>query len=351
MTTLDELVNGTCSWLSGEGPECVTVLSTRVRLARNLKGYPFTHKARQDQLSVIIASVFSAASKTASLKKSLQIKMAEISNIDKRFLVERHLISPDLTGESKARGIVVSRDESLSAMVNEEDHIRIQSISSGFQVENTWHSASRLDDELSGRLEYAFNEEFGFLTSCPTNIGTGLRVSVLIHLPALVLTKKVREILEGLKQVGVAIRGFYGEGTDTLGYFFQISNQTTLGQSEHEIASNLGKVTKQVIDFEARAREVLIKDARIQIEDKVWRALGTLMFSRIINSQEVISLTSLVRLGLALEFKGLPSVKTLNEILVFMQPAHLQKAVDKEMESPERNVMRAEMIRKRLEQK
>jgi protein arginine kinase len=202
---------------------------------------------------------------------------------------------------------------------------------------------------LGQDLDYAFSEDLGYLTACPTNAGTGMRASVLIHLPSLVLTKQIGRVLQGISQVGLAVRGFYGEGSQIMGNFFQISNQTTLGQSEKETVESLERVTRQIIDYEQRARDELLKDARVQIEDKVWRAYGTLRHSRAISSQEVVNLSSAVRFGVALSIRGLASVQVLNELLIRTQPAHIQLAARREMEARERNVVRADFVRKLLE--
>jgi len=335
-------------WLDGSGPSADIVLSTRVRLARNLNDVPFTHRAREEQLSMIYSSVLSAVRKTPALQSSAALQMGDLTPLDRQFLVERHLISHDLADNGKVRGLLVVPDESVSAMVNEEDHLRLQALASGLQLRSAWDAVNSIDDDLAQDLDYAFSEELGYLTACPTNVGTGMRASVLIHLPSLVLTKQIGRVLQGITQVGLAVRGFYGEGSQIMGNFFQISNQTTLGQSEKETIDSLERVTRQIIDSEQRAREELLKDARVQIEDKIWRAYGTLQHSRVISSQEVVNLSSAVRFGVALRIEGLASVQTLNELLVRSQPAHLQMAVGREMEQRERNILRAEYVRKLL---
>jgi len=336
-------------WLDATGPSSDVVLSTRVRLARNLKEVPFTHRAREEQLAMVYSSVLSAVRKTPALVSSAALPMRDLTPIDRQFLVERHLISNDLADNGRLRGLLVVSDESLSAMVNEEDHLRLQSLASGFQLRSAWEAVNAIDDELGQDLDYAFHEDLGYLTACPTNVGTGMRASVLIHLPSLVLTKQIGRVLQGISQVGLAVRGFYGEGSQIMGNFFQISNQTTLGQSEKEIVEGLERVTRQIIDYEQRARDELLKDARIQIEDKVWRAYGALRYSRAISSQEVVNLSSAVRFGVALMIPGLASVQTLNELLIRTQPAHVQLAAGHEMDQRERNVVRAELVRKLLE--
>jgi protein arginine kinase len=335
-------------WLDGTGPSSDVVLSTRVRLARNLKEVPFTHRAREEQLAMVYSSVLSAVRKTPVLAASSALPMRDLSPIDRQFLVERHLISNDLADNGRLRGLLLLPDETVSVMVNEEDHLRLQALASGFQLRSAWEAVNAIDDELGQDLDYAFSDELGYLTACPTNAGTGMRASILIHLPSLVLTRQIGRVLQGITQVGLAVRGFYGEGSQIMGNFFQISNQTTLGQSERETIESLDRVTRQIIDYEQRAREELLKDARVQIEDKVWRAYGTLRHSRVISSQEVINLVSAVRFGLSLQIEGLANVKTLNELLIRTQPAHMQLWAGRELEQRERNVLRAEYVRRLL---
>lgn len=344
-----ELVQHLGRWLDGSGPSSEIVLSTRVRLARNLKNLPFTHRARDEQLSMIYSSVLTTVRKTPALQRVVALPMRELTPLVRQFLVERHLISNDLADNGRVRGLLVLPDESVSAMVNEEDHLRLQGLASGFQLRSAWESVNAIDDELGRDLDYAFSEDLGYLTACPTNAGTGMRASVLIHLPALVLTKQIGRVLQGITQVGLAVRGFYGEGSQIMGNFFQISNQTTLGQIEHETVESLERVTRQIIDSEQRAREELLKDARVQIEDKIWRAYGGLRYSRVISSQEVVNLTSAVRFGVALQLGGLPSVRTLNELLIRTQPAHVQLSAGKEMDQRDRNTTRADYVRRILE--
>lgn len=347
--TLTDLATSLGAWLDGKGPSADTVLSTRVRLARNLAEVPFTHRAREEQLGMVLSSVVSASRSVPVLKGVESFPMRDLLPLDRQFLVERHLISNDLAENGRVRGLLVLPDESISLMVNEEDHVRLQSLASGFQLRSAWEMVNAVDDELARSLDYAFNEDLGYLTSCPTNAGTGMRASVLIHLPSLVLTKQIGRVLQGIAQVGLAVRGFYGEGSQIMGNFFQISNQTTLGQSEKETVESLERVTRQIIDYEQRARDELLKEARVQIEDKIWRAYGALRHSRVISSQEVVNLSSAVRFGIALKIDGLTSVRTLNELLVRTQPAHVQKMAGREMEQRERNIVRAEYVRKLLE--
>jgi protein arginine kinase len=335
-------------WLDGSGASPETVMTTRVRLARNIASIPFIARAREDQLNVVMKTVTSSSAHAKGLENAFMLKMSDLSDLDRGFLVERHLISPDFANESPNRGILVGGDETASIVINEEDHLRIQILCSGDQITEAWDRANALDDHLEETLEYVFSPDLGYLTSCPTNVGSGLRASVLVHLPALVLTKQIRKVIQGVAQVGLAVRGFYGEGSDVVGNFFQISNQITLGQTEKETLASLERVVQQVLGYEEKARELLLNDARLQVEDKVWRAYGTLANCRLVSSQEIVNLTSAVRLGVALGFSGLPSLKTLNELLVLTQPAHLQVSAGTEMNSSERNLIRAREVRARL---
>ena len=342
------LFQSTSPWLQGEGPHAEMVLSTRIRLARNLREVPFTHRAREEQQQGVLASVSGAAQSSRVFKDSLLLKMNECSPIERQVLVERHLVSHELGDGSRPRGILIAPDARLSLMINEEDHLRLQSLTPGFQLAEAWSVADAADDELDQTLEFAFSEEIGYLTSCPTNAGTGLRASVLIHLPALVLLEEIQRVLKSIMQVGLNVRGLYGEHSEVMGNLFQISNQTTLGRSERDSIDSLERVTRQIIETEERARERMMRDARTQIEDKVWRAYGTLRFCRSIHAREVINLCSAVRLGVAMGLTGLCPLRTLNELLVLTQPAHLQRSHGSELSPADRNVYRAQLVRERL---
>lgn len=348
MVSLKEMAASPGSWLDGSGPHADKVLSTRVRLARNLRNVAFPLRARREQLSQVLPSVVAAAEKSSSFSELMVLKSAEMSPSDKQFLIERHLVSTDFAEDSQTGALLVGADESMSIMVNEEDHLRIQVLCSGLQLGNAVKLASQIDDELDTSLEYAFSEELGYLTSCPTNVGTGMRASVLIHFPSLVLTKQISKVLQGITQVGLAVRGFYGEGSEIMGNFFQISNQTTLGVDEKEAVMSLEKVTHQIMEYEKKAMDVLMKDARVQIEDKVRRAHGTLQSCRILTSKELISLVSAVRFGISLGMDGLCDIATVNELLILTQPAHIQKLAERELSAAERNEMRAQMVHEKL---
>jgi protein arginine kinase len=319
-----------------------------VRLARNLNQVPFTHRARDEQLQGVLTSVAGAAARTQGFGDAWLIRMDAIPATDRQVLVERHLVSHELADGVRPRALLVGADEALSLMINEEDHLRLQGMSSGFALHDAYARAEAADRELEQSLDFAFSDELGYLTACPTNTGTGMRASVLVHLPALVLLQEIQKVLKGITQVGLNVRGLYGEHSDVMGNLFQVSNQTTLGRSEDESIEGLERVTRQVLDAEEAARERLVRDARLQIEDKVWRAYGLLRHGRIITAQEVINLCSAVRLGVSLGFTGLPRMGVINELLVLTQPAHLQRANGGELAADERNVVRARSVRERL---
>lgn len=345
----DDLFARTSPWLLGEGPHADMVLSTRVRLARNLREVPFTHRAREEQLQGVLASVSAAAQASPSFSGGLLLRMPDCSAVQRQVLVERHLVSHELGDGARPRGVLVAPDDRLSLMINEEDHLRLQALTPGFHLAEAWSLADATDDELGQGLDFAFHDEMGYLTSCPTNAGTGLRASVLIHLPALVLLEEIQRVLKSIMQVGLNVRGLYGEHSEVMGNLFQISNQTTLGRTEADSIESLERVTRQIIETEERARERMVRDARVQIEDKVWRAYGTLRYCRSIHAREVINLCSAVRLGVALGLPGLPPLRVLNELLVLTQPAHLQLRAGEELSPADRNVHRARFVRERLD--
>jgi protein arginine kinase len=336
-------------WFDASGPRADEILSTRVRLARNLSGHRFVGRAGEEELEAIIQRVGVLIRSSRLLDGGSLSSVDELSVLDRHFLLERHLLSPDLTAGARHRGLAFAGDESLSVMINEEDHLRLQCLKSGMQLDQAWEAVNRLDDEMSAGLPFAFSEEFGYLTACPTNVGTGMRASVLVHLPSLVLTSRIKRVLAGVTQVGLAARGFHGEGTEVVGNFFQISNQVTLGVGEAATLEKLRGVVLQILDMEAKAREALLRDARSQVEDKVGRAVGTLRYARLLSSQECMGLLSAVRFGHSLDIPGLPEVRIVNEILLYAQAAHLQKIARREMSSAERNEFRAAWIHERLE--
>jgi len=344
---LGELVRDVTMWMSADGPQATTVLSSRVRVARNLSGLPFPHRAGDDDLHDVLQQAEDALRSIDpnGADFPFSIAMENLGAVDRQFLLERHLISRELAGNGQGRAVKVGMGQTLSLMVNEEDHLRIQSIHSGLALASAWQETLSLDRKLEGQLPFAFEEKWGYLTACPTNAGTGLRGSVLVHLPGLVLTKQIHKVLQGISQVGLSVRGLYGEGSEVMGNFFQVSNQTSMGRSEEDIVENLDRVVRQLIEREEKAQQVLLKDARPQVEDKIWRAYGILRHCRSVSSQEVLALASAVRLGVSSGVLSEVSPAALNRLLVLTQPGHLQLGAGRSMDALERDVRRAEVAR------
>jgi len=292
--------------------------------------------------------VIDAAEGNELLTADGPLAMSDLEPLDRQLLLERHLISRELANGSGGRGVLFNRSEMLAVMVNEEDHLRIQAIRAGFQVDEAYEDIERLDERLDKQLDFAFSEEFGYLTACPTNVGTGMRASVMLHLPALVFTKQIDKVFASVTKINLAVRGFYGEGTQASGDFFQISNQITLGISERDILGLLDRVVPRIVAYEREVREHLLKKDRIRLEDKVWRALGTLQAARTINSEETMNLLSAVRLGVNCGLLDDVKIATVNELFILTQPAHLQRLKKRELDAGERDATRAEFIRRQL---
>ncbi|MCK5594598.1 protein arginine kinase [bacterium] len=346
-----KLVGQIAGWLQKEGPLSDIVISSRVRLARNYDMIPFPHRANREQLKEVILKTEKAIDGSKYLKNVLIIDMSELTDMDIQFLVEKHLISREF-GKSRAEQMLaVSDKEIISIMVNEEDHLRLQCIQSGLQLLDSWRLINQATLELESQVEFAFSKKLGYLTSCPTNVGTGMRASVLIHLPALVITKQIGKVLQAVAKLGIAIRGLYGEGTEAYGNFFQISNQVTLGYSEEDIINNIECVVKQVVGYEENARTLMIKEDKKAIEDKIWRAYGVLSNVRIIDFQETLNLLSLLRLGIGLKMIDKIDRILVNKMFIITQPAYLQKLEGKKLVPHERDIVRASLIRENLERK
>lgn len=343
-----DMVKTPARWLCGTGEHGEVVLSSRVRLARNLENRRFTHGADKDELAAVLEQTRVAAEEAEVLKDSHFISMGSTSTLDRQFLAERHLVSREFLFSSSNRGLIVNDTEDVCLMINEEDHLRIQAFSAGFDLGSASDVATQLDSELSPLLEFAYSDRLGYLTACPTNLGTGLRASVLVHLPGLVHSKEIHKLLDGLRQLNHSIRGLYGEGTEVMGNFFQLSNGATLGTAETAIIGNLKEMVNKIIGFEGRARDMLLRKARSLLEDKVWRAYGLLRHARSLSTKEALSLISAVRLGVGVGIISDLSVPTLNKLLVYIQPAHLQLLEEKTMDPQERDVARATFIRRTL---
>lgn len=344
----EEMAKKPAVWLSGEGSSSQVVLSSRARLARNVANSPFPARADTDKRESILSFVKTAVKKSADLSRGTFVDCAQLDDLDRTFLVERHLVSLEFTRCRDSSALLIGEKEDLSVMVNEEDHLRIQALASGLGIRKAFRLASRVDDELSKSLEFAFDPTFGYLTSCPTNTGTGMRASVLIHLPGLALTREIEKVISEISRLRFVVRGFYGEGSDVWGNLFQVSNQSTLGQSEEEIMESLETVTRQIIEYEESARTRLFNEAKDQIEDKIWRAYGILKCARTLTSEEVLNMLSAMRLGIGMGVVGKVSLSEVNEILALTQPGHLQKYFQRRMEAAERDRVRAELVRSKL---
>jgi len=345
---IEGLAHSLGEWLKGTGPENDVVVSSRVRLARNLVQFPFLSKATDEQKGEIEALVRAKLDSAGFAGKLIYVPVAELDTIDRQFLVERHIISKELAESEGNRGVAVQLDESMSAMVNEEDHLRLQAIRSGLELMEAWRAADALDDELAAQLVYAFNPNLGYLTACPTNVGTGLRASVMLHLPALVMNRKIEQVFNMIQKINLAVRGLHGEGSQGMGDFFQVSNQITLGKPEDEIIETIGDVVSQIVRFERQAREELLSSSRPALEDRVWRAYGLLCNARAISLQEAFAGLSAVKMGVALEMLDSPRPTVLNEMFLIIQPAHLQKHTGDVLERDQRRIVRADYIRRRL---
>jgi protein arginine kinase len=318
-------------------------------LARNIAGYPFLSRANLKQRR----EIESLLRKTIIERKIAQdvsyVNLNQATAIDKLFLVERHLISKEHAEGEGERGVAFGKSETVSLMINEEDHLRIQVIRSGFELKNTWDTIDEIDNLLGESLNFAFSSRFGFLTACPTNVGTGMRVSVMLHLPALGMTKHIEKVFNAVGKLGLVVRGLYGEGTKVSGDLYQISNQFALGKSEKEILSIIESVIPRITSYERMARKALVMESKDQLEDRIWRSYGMLKAARMITSEEILQLLSQVRMGVNIGLIDDIEMQTLNELFVLTLPAHLQKLEGCELDSAQRNVIRASYVRKRLD--
>jgi len=345
---LNDLLKNTSEWLKGSGPSSDIVISSRIRLARNLDKMPFPHWANKKQSQEVLQVVKEAASQADYLKKTNVFELADLDAVDKQFLIERHLMSHEHAQKTDSKAVIFDNEEIVSLMVNEEDHLRVQVMQSGFNLFEAWSIINRIDDAISKEIDFAFSPELGYLTACPTNTGTGMRGSVMLHLPALVMSNQISRVLAAISKLSFTSRGLYGEGTQASGNFFQISNQVSLGISEGDILENLNSLIRQLIEQEGQARESLLSRSRAFLEDRISRSFGILKNARIISSQETIELLSMVRLGLDLGMIKDIDRRSLNELFIVTQPAHLQKVKNNKLSAQERDIQRAQIIRTKL---
>jgi protein arginine kinase len=323
-------------------------MSSRIRLARNFEKLAYATRANDESQAEVLRIAKEGLRKAPSLHNAMLLEMSELDDVDRQFLVERHLISRDHASFPDHRAAVIGHGEVTSVMVNEEDHLRIQTLQSGLNLRDAWTRIDTLDDELSEVLPYAYSTDWGYLTCCLTNTGTGMRASVMCHLPALVLNKQINKVLHAISKLGLTARGLYGEGTEAQGNFFQISNQVALGRTEEELVESIERILKQVVEHEQSARETLMANSRLQLEDRIWRAYGILRHAQTISSNETLDLLSALRLGVDLGVMKQVDRTSVNELLIASQPAHLQKLQGSKLSTEERDAKRAALIRKRL---
>ena len=321
-------------------------LSTRVRLARNLREFPFPGRAESGQKKAVLSKCMNALEKVEPLKTCTSVELDELSELDRQILVERHLISLELSQSDESGGVVLSEDRSCSVMVNEEDHLRIQVLSNGLDFKKVWEIADSLDTGIESNLDYAFDSQLGFLTACPTNLGTGMRASVMMHLPGLVMSKNMDKVINAVNHLGIAVRGLFGEGSDASGSIFQISNQQTLGESEPAIIERLQTTLENIVHQERMAREKLMEDDGLRLVDKISRAIGSLRNCYLIQSSEAMDHLSLIRL--ATDFELLPEKyrSLADRMFIEVQPGHVQLSAGKPIEPGERDRLRASTLRK-----
>lgn len=350
MRATEWLAEPVLSWMRPGGDDNDVVLSSRVRLARNLAGIPFPNRGNAQQLQQVAAAVRATITNLAVGDQQYdEINLEALNPLERYVLVERHITSPTHVEVPDNRSVVLSEDAAASVLVNEEDHLRIQSMRPGLDLVTAYRAADELDDALEEQLIYAYNEQLGYLTACPTNIGTGLRASVMLHLPGLVLTKQIQRMISAVTQLGMAVRGVYGEGSEATGNIFQLSNQLTLGYSEQEIIEKLAGVARQVVGQERNARQLLMTEAKSTVTDRVWRAYGTLRFAHSISGQEAVGLLSELRLGIDLGIIKAAPPELFNELLVAIRSHYLLKQYGKpEYDANQRDWLRAKVIRKKL---
>lgn len=343
--TIASLIDAQSELTDSASSKSAIVLMTRVRLARNLAGHSFPGWAKGPQRDQVLEVCRTAVTATPQMKRCFNLTVGDLSELEKQILVERHLISRELSGAKSGAGVVISKDQTFSVMMNEEDHLRIQVLRSGFNLKKAWNAINDFDTALEEHLDFAFSPTFGYLTACPTNLGTGLRGSAMMHLPALVISNQMEKVVRAVNQLGMVVRGLFGEGSDASGSIFQISNQTTLGESEDEIIKRLTSVLQSIIEHELNAREKLLEADAGKLLDKVGRAYGILQNSHLLSSSEAMNLLSLIRLGIDLGAFPDAQRSIIDRLFIETQPGHLQHVQKGEFEPGQRDVLRAARLR------
>jgi len=335
-------------WLSPHGGDHPIVISSRVRLARNLAKLPFPGWAKKTERIRILDEIKPEVDGLEQMRDSFSEHLNELSAVEKQVLVERHLISREHAAKGIGSAVVINPTQTLSIMVNEEDHLRMQSISSGLDLQKTYRAIDHVDSALEAHLDFAFDAELGYLTACPTNVGTGMRASAMVHLPGLVLSEQINQVVNSVNKIGLAVRGLYGEGTEAMGNLFQVSNQTTLGENEDQIIDRLNKVIETLIQRENQARENLLATKRTTLMDQVGRAYGILTHAYSVSSKEALNLLSVIRLGIDLGFFPEEGRVLINSLLMETQPAHLQHQSQQKLAAEERDALRSDIVRGKL---
>lgn len=344
-----ERIEQASQWLNDSGPLSEVVISSRVRLARNLAGFPFVARAAGRQRQEVLARVQEQL--CTEDEEVIWVNLSESSELDRQLLVERHLISRQhaRVDDQGGRAVAIGTDETFAIMVNEEDHLRIQVLRAGMQLSAAYEQINRIDNQLEEHLDFAFSRRFGYLTACPTNVGTGIRISVMLHLPALKLTGEIEKVRRAARDMHLAVRGLFGEGSDVQGDLYQISNQTTLGRTEQELLADFEHtIVPQIVAYEKQARETLLRQKSSQLDDRIWRAWGLLTHARLLGTEEVMDLLSHLHLGVHLGRLTQVDRQTLSELFLLIQPAHLQKLAGMALDVGRRREVRAEVVRQRL---
>ena len=345
---IDELLSTPSEWVRADGPNNKIVMTSRVRLARNLRGIPFPGWAKKPDRQRALELMRPVVEALPEMALCFSDSMDNLAALDKQLLVERHLISREHAARNVGSGVVVNDKESICVMINEEDHLRMQSIKSGLQLKNAFKLIDKVDTEIEAQLDFAFSPRLGYLTACPTNVGTGMRASAMVHLPAMVLSDQINQVVQAVNKLGLAVRGLYGEGTEALGNFFQVSNQTTLGEREGDVIDRLNKVILQIIEHEENARSTLLEKKPRVVYDQVGRAYGVLSHAHAISSKEALNLLSLLRLGVDLDLLPAENRATVDDLFMVAQPAHVQRTAERKLTAEERDSYRADLIRDRL---
>ena len=349
MMRFSTLLKNPARWMTGSDADSAIVLTSRIRLARNISGASFPGWARKTERIELLGPLQEKVEALSQMKNAFSHELSDLTSVQKQVLVERHLISREQAARGPGSATVVNRDQTLSIMINEEDHLRLQSIRSGLHLKEAYDLISKVDSQLEKNTTFAFDKDLGYLTACPTNLGTGLRASVMLHLPGLVLSENIDGVMNGISKLGLAVRGIFGEGTESLGHLFQISNQSTLGESENDIIERLERVIRKIYTQERNARLKLLEDEPQILADKISRSYGLLSHAYVIDSKEALNHISLIRLGSDIGVFPKDTIQHCDALIMEIQPAHLQHFTNRKLTAIERDTIRAEIIRSRLQ--